>query len=222
MAGVRTDGGTLYCDTLVATNNPPTANTITNAHVYTAAEIARSKLATEIKAFAQPLTELFVWDAPATKLPATSSADDLGFYTATFGTSCPLVRTADLKNAGATTVYARILARLPVEYINGGSVSVRVSGGMVTTVASSSATVDIEAYRNGKNGSVDGSDLCSTAAQSINSLTFANKDFTLSGGTLLVGDMLDIRIAIAVNDSATVTAVIAAIASLELLCQIQG
>lgn len=215
------DGGKLYADEIIATTNPPTNNSITDAHINSAANITRAKLATETKVFVQPLTELFVWDAPATKLPATSSSDDLGFYPATFGTSCPLVRTYDVKTL-TTTLYARLLARLPAEYKNGGDVTLRIYGGMVTTVASSVATVDVEAYKNGKNGAVSGSDLCSTSAQDINSLTFDDKDFTLTGTGLIVGDILDIRIAVAVTDSATATAVIGALASIELLCQVQG
>ncbi len=222
MGQVIIDGGKLYADEIIATSNPPTLNSITNDHINTAAAIARSKLATETKGFEIPFTSLFVHDAPATALPGTSASDDLGFYNGTFGTACPVVRTYDVKNAGSVTLYARAFVRLPAEYKAGQDVIIRASAGMITTVASASASIDVEAYLNGENTLVSGSDLCTTGSQSINSLVFANKDFTIAGATLLAGSLLDVRIAIAVNDSATVTAVIAAIAALKLMAVVQG
>jgi hypothetical protein len=61
-----------------------------------------------------------------------------------------------------------------------------------------------------------------TAATDMNNLTFANKDFVITGSSLSPGDVLDIRIAVAVNDAASVAAVIAALAATDLLCDIKG
>lgn len=197
------------------------ANAVVDTSVSATAAIARSKLASETKSFPVAFEILRIHDAMQTALPGTSVADDLGLYGGTFGTSAPLVRTYDAKNAGAVTLYARCLIPLPAEYDGGGTVTLRANGGMVTTVASTTATVDFEAYKLNKAGSI-GSDLCATAAQSINSLTFAAKDFTVTPTGLNPGDILDVRVALAVNDTATGTAVIAALGSLELLCAVRG
>lgn len=184
--------------------------------------LARTYLAQENLAVYPVAFERFrVWDAYQTVLPGTSASDDLGLYGGTFGTGQQLIRTYDVKAAGAQTLRARVMIPLPVEYVAAETVTIRISAGMVTTVADTSCTVDIEAYRIGKTNSI-GSDLCSTSATTMNSLSFANKDFTISAGTLAAGDVLDVRVSIAVNDAATGTAVIAAIGGFDLLCDIKG
>ena len=133
--------GDLYVNgAIIPTSLTLPANAVVNASVDANAAIARTKLAQDaLKKYPIDPGSLFVWDAPATKLPGTSSSDDLGFYAATFGCAAPLVRTFDVKNT-TTTCRARILIPLPAEYDAGETIQVRVSAGMVTTVASSSAT----------------------------------------------------------------------------------
>lgn len=192
-----------------------------NAQVKVGAEIARSKLALDSnQKYVVPLTDFRVWDAMNTVLPGTSSNDDLALVGGTLGTSSPTIQTGDVKNTTVTR-YARALVALPPEYEDGETVTIRLHAGMITTVASSSATVDVECYKSDKESGV-GSDLCSTAAQDINSLTFDDMDFTITPTGLVAGDLLDVRIAIAVSDSATVTAVIGAIGSVELLADVRG
>ena len=187
-----------------------------------AAGTLRSDLAADsAMKFVIPFGDFRVWNAFATLLPGTSASDDLGLYGGTWGTDAPLVRTYDVKNAGAVTLYARVQVRLPAEYVAGGDITLRFHAGMVTTVASSTATIDVEVHAADKDGTL-GSDICATAAQSINSLSFAVKDFVITPTALVAGDWLDVRVAVAVNDSATGTAVIAAIGSAELLCTIKG
>jgi hypothetical protein len=156
-----------------------------------------------------------------TVLPGTSAADDLGLYGGTFATGSPLVQTYDVKNAGAVTLYARFECIVPDRYVAAETFTLRIYAGMETTVASASATVDIQAYLMDGEGGI-GSDLCATAAQSINSLTYANKDFTITPATLTAGAKLDVRIAVAVSDTATGTAVIASIGKISRLVDIQG
>lgn len=185
--------------------------------------IARSNLAIEAAAvYPLPWTAWRVWDALATLLPGTPASDDLGLIGGTWGTNTPSIQTGDLKNAGATTRYARTQFQLPPEYVTGQAVTLRLHSGMLTTVASSAATIDLEAYKSNRESLVSGSDLCSTAAQSINSLTMADKDFTINPSGLVAGDTLDLRIAIAVNDSGTGTAVIGCLGSAEMLLNIRG
>ena len=165
--------------------------------------------------------DLRVWDAIQTDLPGTPANDDLGLIGTTFGSTAPRVTAGDCKALGATTRYARFMVELPECYDAGETVTISLSAGMVTTVASVSCTVDVEAYEIDKIGGIS-ADLCTTAAITINSLTFAAKAFTITPTTLSAGDVLDVRIAIAVNDAATATAVTPTIAGIDLLCDIKG
>lgn len=162
-----------------------------------------------------------VWDAFQTALSATAAADDLGLATGTFATGAPYLVSRDLNALGATTGYARCLFTLPPEYSQSASVAIRLYGGMLTSVASVSATVDAEIYRLDKDTTIGGSDLVTTAATSINSTSFAAKDFSMTYAGLSPGDVLDIRLAIAAN-SATASSHFAAIASAEMLLTIRG
>jgi hypothetical protein len=155
-------------------------------------------------------------------LAPAASPDDLRIVGGTFTTGVPSLQTGDLKNAGATTKYARLQVQLPAEYVAGGAVTVRLHSGMVTTVASASATVNVECYKSGRETVVTGSNLYTGAAVTCNSLTFTDKDFAITPTSLSPGDILDIRVAIAVNDSGTGTAVIGCIGSAEILLNIKG
>lgn len=169
-----------------------------------------------------PHVDWRVWDAMQTNLPGTPATDDLGLIGGTFATGVPSIQTGDLKNAGATTRYARCQVQLPPEYVAGETVTLRVNAGMITTVASVSATIDFEVYKSGRGVLVSGSDICATAATSINSVTFGDKSFTITATTLNPGDVLDIRMAIAVNDSGTGTDVIGCAGEVALLLDIKG
>ncbi len=168
-----------------------------------------------------PFGALRVWDAFATVIGAAGS-DDLGLSSGgTWGTNAPYITAGDVKNTSGTR-YARFLYTLPPEYVSGETVRIVAHAGMVTTAASASCTLDFEAYEVNKSGGVTGSDLVTTAAISINSTTFAARTFDVNSSGLGAGDVLDIRIAIAYNDSATATAVIPAIAHLVMALDIKG
>lgn len=176
----------------------------------------------ELQAFPVPLTDFRVWDAMQTALSGTPATDDLGLVGGTFGTNTPSLRSEDLKAAGATNKRARVLVQLPWEYIAGESVTLRVRAGMITTVAGTSATVDVEAYKlQGDPDDAIGSDLVSTAATTMNSLVFTDIDFAIAPSSLSPGDILDVRLTCAVNDGASATAVIAAITSVKLMCDVR-
>lgn len=162
------------------------------------------------------------WDDFAALLPAASSSDDLGLYTGTWGTDVPYIATDDLKNAGATNKRAGFKVQLPPWYVAGETVKLRFMAGMKTTVASSSATIDAEAYLTDEFGLVSGSDLVTTAATTINSTTQANKEFLLTSTSLTPGDEIYVRVTVAVNDSGTGTAVIGKIGKASLLLDIKG
>lgn len=181
----------------------------------------RSELTQATERFKIPLESFRIHDAFQTTLPGTSSGNDLALVGGTFGTNSPSLQTADLKAAGSTTNYARVTFNLPECYVTGQTVQVRIWGGMITHIADTAATVDVEAYRSGDDTTI-GSDLCATAAQSLNSLTVSYKDFTITSASLAPGDTLDIRIALLVNDGANVSAVIGLIGGVELLLGSKG
>lgn len=185
-------------------------------------KIPRSDLVQDsLAAYAIPWGSWRVWNAYQTVLPGTSASDDLGLYGGTFASASPSIQTYDVKNAGAVTLYARTMLWLPPEYDAAQTVTLRFYAGMLTTVASATATIDAECYKS-DNAAGIGSDRVTTSATTINSLSLANKDFTVTSSGLSAGDILDLRVAIAINDSATATAVIGIIGAAYLLLDIRG
>ncbi|GMW02644.1 MAG: hypothetical protein AMXMBFR84_37800 [Candidatus Hydrogenedentota bacterium] len=179
--------------------------------------IARTALTQDdLKPYAIPLTLFRVHDALQTNLPGTAATDDLAVITGTIGSDPPSIQGVDFGGT-TTTAYARIQYPLPPEYVDGQTVTLRVNAGMLTTVSDGTCTLDAVVYRNGA-----GSDICATAAQSINSLTFADKDFTITPTALVAGDLLDIRLVIAGSDTGNAGVMIPEIASVTLLMDIKG
>lgn len=166
-----------------------------------------------------PLTSLRVHDAFATNLPGTAASDDLALVGGTFATNSPTVQTSDADDT-TVTQYARFMWALPPEYPSSEDVILRIHAGINTSVASSSATVDAVVYRVDETGGI-GSDLCATDAQDINSTTNSDKDFTITDATLNPGDMLDVRIVIAITDSGAGTATIGEIGKISFLVDVQ-
>lgn len=167
-----------------------------------------------------PVEDWKVHDNLASFLPTTAASDDLGRILGTFGTSSPVLQTSDAK-ATTVTQYGRIRYVLTDNYDINQSISLQVRAGMDTTISDGTATIDVECYVDDGDGSV-GSDICATAAQSINSLTKANLEFILTPTSLAIGDILDIRITIAITDSATGTAVIGEVSQIQMLRDVRG
>lgn len=183
----------------------------------------RSNLTQDANAvFAIPWTDFRVWDALATNLPGTAANDDLALDGGTWATNTPCLTAGDVKaTSTAASRYARFQFQLPVEYDAGASVTLRLHAGMKTTVADQSCTVDAVVYKSDQEAGL-GADLCATAAQSMNSLTDADLDFTITPTGLTAGDVLDIRLDINYHDDATGTAVIPQIGAVEMLVDIKG
>jgi hypothetical protein len=110
---------------------------------------------------------------------------------------------------------------VPHEYVAGETITVRAHAGMKTTVADVSATIDFQVYLSDDEEGIS-ADLCTTAAQSINSLVDANFDFQITATSVEPGDTLDIRVAVATNDAATATAVIGQVGKIEVLLDVKG
>ena len=146
-----------------------------------------------------PLTTAKVHDAMATDLPATAAADDMGLITGTPGTDAPTLQGVDF---GGTTSDEKCAFELvlPDNYVAGATFTLRLRAAMITTVSDGTATVDVEAWEAGEDGAV-GADICATAAQSINSLTPANVDFTITPTGLVAGDKVIARLSFAASDT---------------------
>ncbi len=196
-------------------------NVLLTRHLNSAAGITTGQLAQRV--LRRNNVNLFgarVWDAVATVIPATGGTDDLGLYTGTAASAVSnQIGTGDVKAAGCTR-YTRFLIPMPGDYEAGETVNIVALAGMQTTVAGTSAVVDIEAYRVVGTGAV-GADLCATSAQTINSLTAAEKTFSITAATLAAGDMLDVRVTITIVDAATGTAVIGRVLGLFLDCDVR-
>ena len=168
-------------------------------------------------------TDWFVHDAIQTPLPGTAANDDLAVDGEAFGTAVPYITSGDLKATGSlTTRYARTTFCLPPEYVSGSAITLQAHVGMTTTRASDAATIDFELYKAGNEKVKSGSDLVTTSATDMNNLTFADKDFTVTGTSLSAGDVIDILVTIIVNDSGTSPAVIADVGQVYLLLSVQG
>ncbi|MGV3721987.1 MAG: hypothetical protein ACO1SX_13830, partial [Actinomycetota bacterium] len=117
-----------------------------------------------------------------------------------------------------TTRYARFQFAVPEHYVAGQAITLRVNAGMLTTVSDTSAALDAVCVR----VAAPSTDICATAAQSMNSLTAADIDFTITPTNVVVGDILDVRLSVAIVDGATGTAVIGKINTVALLMATKG
>jgi hypothetical protein len=152
--------------------------------------VARASLTQDdLAPYALPITEARRWDVPTAVLPAGATSDDLGMVDNTFLTAAPTIESGSCKNT-TLTQYCRFMFAVPPEYVSGETIKVRINAGMKTTVANTSSTIDVECVRQ----AAPSVDVCATAAQSINSLVAANKDFTITPTDVVPGDILDIRL----------------------------
>jgi hypothetical protein len=183
---------------------------------------ARSAIAQDPNAkYVVPWGDFRVFDAYQTLLPGTPLTDDLGLVGGTAGSASPSLQTEDLKTAGATSNKARFMFQLPPEYDAGETVTLRVHAGMLTTVSDTTATVDASVYKSDKEAGA-GADICATAATTINSLTLADVDFTITPTTLAAGDWLDVVLTTAINDAATGAAVKGVLGEVAFLLDVRG
>lgn len=148
------------------------------------------------KSRAVPLS-LFQQDDLVTPLATAADGTNLGLVAGTHGASSPVLKSSDV--GGTTdTETARLLLPVPDDYLT-GDLTLTFHAGM-QVVADDAATLDVQAYEPDGEAGV-GSDLCETAAQSINSATLADKDFVISGDALSVGDVLDVEITVTATDA---------------------
>jgi hypothetical protein len=223
--GLTTAKGSLIIQSVANTNNVDV--TIKNAasaaaRVYTygdagadkyiaytataAGTVSRADITTDTGIATLNLTDARVWNARVTSLPNAAAADDMGLINGTSKTDPLLLQGIDFK-AGTTDEACYFSFTLPENYVDGGTITIRVRAGMNTTVSAGTATVDVNCYTNDDDGTLS-ADLCETAAQSINNLTAADKDFVITPTGVVAGEQLDIFLTFGGTDGATGTAVI--------------
>jgi hypothetical protein len=112
---------------------------------------------------------------------AAADDDDLTLIQGTFGTNATTIETIDCGGLADTTQYGAFWFAMPSTYIAGSTVALKANVGMVTTVADQAATLDFQCYvpDYANEDATVSTDLITTAAQSVNSTTFADKSFTL-------------------------------------------
>ncbi len=164
-----------------------------------------------------PIEGFRIHDDLDSPLPETAATDDLAIIEGVFGTSAPKIQSLDFGGT-STTAYARIRFALPPEYVGGEAITLRVNAGMETTIADTSATLDAEVYSSDD----PSTDICATDAQSINNLTAADVDFTITPTGKSAGDVLDVRLAFAGVDAGNAGVMTGAINSAKVLLTIDG
>jgi len=175
---------------------------ILNIHCNAAMELERSKLAQETKKYNVPLEDLRIFDSASNAvLPNTAASDDLGLIIAT---NDFYVQTS---NAGGTTVTQKTRFRwwVPAEYDAGQGLQIVFYGGMNTATANGTATVDFSVYKTDADTGLIGSDLVTTGATTINSLTFSARAFDITATGVVNGDQLIGIMTVAITDSGTPT-----------------
>jgi hypothetical protein len=145
------------------------------------------------------------------------SADDLMFTLGTLGATAPKLTATDFGGTSATQK-ARYRWVVPVEYVAGQTLNVKVTGLTGTTIADTSSTVDLNVYRQ----AAPSVDICATAAQTINSLTAVDVTFTLTPTNVVPGDILDILLTYAGVDAGNLGVIAPAITDVVILADIKG
>lgn len=193
---------------------------ISNPDISANANIETSKMEQRVLAeYRVPINAFRVWDAISTNPVTAAANDDLGLVQGTWGSAVNKITAGDCKAASVTR---RIYFSVPVppNYDDGQTIQLRFRAKMETTLSDGTCTIDAEAYI--ANDGTLTSDLVTTAAQSMNSLTVANYNFTLASGSIDPGDLIEVRLTIACVDTATATAVTPAVYEVALLCDTRG
>ncbi len=197
-----------------------TYRAIVNNDVSASCALSRSKLETNSAAVHRVRFTEMRKAADNTLLPTASDATSMAHVVGTHGSATPMLTST--AGAGATTSEtARFGFVLPSSYVAGAAITVRLHA-RTSDVAVTSATVDVLCYKSNKEGGVS-ADLCTTAATSVNSLTWADKDFTITPTGVVVGDLLDIKLVAAINDGGGGgDGAVIAIGAVEMLLDIKG
>lgn len=135
-----------------------------------------------------------VHDAPGSSLPAVSGNDDLGILDNTYGTNAPVLNNTEATPSSSTR-YARKQVVVPADYKAGTNLTLDLV--VTEQVAATTATLDVECYRQAS----PAADICATAAIDVTGNSATVNSFTLTGTNVVAGDVLDIRVAVTLDDS---------------------
>jgi len=183
----------------------------------TAGELKRADLTAETTTYRVPLSDLRSTDTAMGLLGAAAGtpAGAFGITVGSHGTASPLV-VSEAANGAAITNTTRFAFVLPAEYVAASNVTLRVHA-KITATATASATLDAQVYESDGEAGIS-ADLCATAAIDINGGTdWADRDFTITGTNLVAGDLLDIELTGAADDTGGTKNAIIQIGSVKLL-----
>lgn len=155
-------------------------------------ETRLGQMASVTRTVAIPLTSLRVHDAIKDALPDAAGTDDMGLADAV-GSAALGVITADDSQLG----YALFLFALPADYVAGQNITVELRA-KTTGLGQVTNTFDVEAKLVGD--AAVGSDICATDPRTV-TIAFANYSFTITGASLSPGDVLQVRIRYAMDDT---------------------
>ncbi|MBW7907193.1 MAG: DUF2190 family protein [Phycisphaerae bacterium] len=185
-----------------------------------ATAILRANLAIEeLKPYAIPLADVrAAGTGGILGNSAGTPSGALGLTPGTFGTNSPLL-VGEAANNNSKTNAGRVLATLPPEYVAGGKVRIRVRA-RITGDVQVAQTVDVVAHQSDGGGGIS-ADLVTTAAQTVTD-EFANYDFVVTPTALSPGDVLDVQVVVAANDTGGNANKLIQIGGLWLLADIRG
>lgn len=200
-------------------------NALYFGHTGTWTAMGASVMPLQTTTYRIPLTSL---QAPGTGADLGSSAGTpagaLGMTVGTYATATPLL-TTEVANGNKKTDKGRFQFRLPLEYVAGSDVVVRVRALRSGTLAATPpGQIDVECVK--ATDSVAGSDICATTIQNIlataGGLTASNFDFTITGTGLVAGDLLDLQVTAIADDTGGTNSKVVQIVDLIVFCATQG
>jgi hypothetical protein len=107
---------------------------------------------------------------------------------------------SNVANNSTATDVSEYQYRIPYNYLAGGTLSIKVNHTLFDVGTSGASTIDFSAYRQA-DGAV-GSDIVSTAAQSMSKGAWTESTFVVTPTTLNPGDILNIKMTTAVIETA--------------------
>jgi len=173
------------------------AASLTDAHLSGNANISRTKQALNSQDYFGIPVHLWRQVAAGHPVLGTAGSTNLGVGTAAAGATGVDVRTSP-SNGTTITQTAMFEFYLPPEYAATTNIYASFWAAM-NVISSASCTLDITAYKVGTDGA-HGSDLNSTSAIDIRTVTYAERVFTIDGSGLSPGDKLEIYVTVAATD----------------------
>ncbi len=181
--------------------------------------VARSSLATDTQPYTIPLTSMLTHATMvALGSAAGTPAGDFGLTPGTFGTNTPLI-VGESASGNSKSDAARVLFRLPAEYVSGGTITLRIHC-RITGNVQVAQTIDASCYVADGAGSL-GSDIVTTNAQTVTA-SMADYDFTITPTSRVAGDVLDIQITGAANDTGGTAGKLIQVGDVRVLLQVKG